>query len=125
MTDPDERPDPTFDRLRSEPHRRYNALLDEWILVSAGRTRRPWLGRREASPPESHPTYDPECYLCPGNVRANGADLDLTVWKRFRVRGQPAWVFIRPDGTAKLFYRPDDATVRAQFEMLAAANPKS
>ena len=52
----------------------------------------------------------------------NGADLDLTVWKKFRVRGQPAWVFIKPDGTAKLFYRPDDATVRAQVASLAAEN---
>ena len=55
----------------------------------------------------------------------NGADLDLTVWKKFRVRGQPAWVFITPDGKATLLYRPDDATVRARFEALAAANPKS
>ena len=55
----------------------------------------------------------------------NGADLDLTVWKKFRVRGQPAWVFITPDGKATLLYRPDDATVRQQFEALASANPKA
>jgi UDPglucose--hexose-1-phosphate uridylyltransferase len=61
-----------FDRLQGEPHRRFNALIDEWILVSAGRTRRPWQGRRESSAPESAPAYDPHCYLCPGNVRANG-----------------------------------------------------
>lgn len=54
----------------------------------------------------------------------NAADLDLTVWKKFRVRGQPAWVFITPDGAAKLFYRPDEATVRKQFEALAVANSK-
>jgi UDPglucose--hexose-1-phosphate uridylyltransferase len=58
--------------LLAEPHRRYNPLIDEWVLVSTGRTKRPWLGRREASPPEHLPTYDPGCYLCPGNTRANG-----------------------------------------------------
>jgi UDPglucose--hexose-1-phosphate uridylyltransferase len=72
MTGRRKRPEPAFDRLRSEPHRRYNALLDEWVLVSVGRTRRPWQGRRETAPVESHPDYDPTCYLCPGNVRANG-----------------------------------------------------
>jgi UDPglucose--hexose-1-phosphate uridylyltransferase len=61
-----------FDRLRSEPHRRFNPLIDEWILVSAGRTRRPWQGRKETHPREAARTYDPNCYLCPGNVRANG-----------------------------------------------------
>ena len=34
-------------RLAAEPHRRYNPLTDEWVLVSAGRTRRPWLGAEE------------------------------------------------------------------------------
>ena len=52
----------------------------------------------------------------------NGADLDLSVWKKLGVRGQPAWVFIRPDGTGKLFYRPNDATVRTQLDSLSAAN---
>ena len=34
-------------RLAGEPHRRYDPLTDEWVLVSAGRTRRPWLGAEE------------------------------------------------------------------------------
>ncbi len=54
------------------PHRRHNALTDEWLLVSAQRTSRPWLGREEAPPPRDLPAYDASCYLCPGNVRANG-----------------------------------------------------
>lgn len=58
--------------LFTEPHRRYNPLVDEWVLVSTGRTRRPWLGRAELAPAECLPAYDPDCYLCPGNVRANG-----------------------------------------------------
>ena len=59
-------------RLANEPHRRYNPLSDEWVLVSAGRTRRPWLGAEEPEPPVGEQAYDPDCYLCPGNVRANG-----------------------------------------------------
>ncbi len=53
-------------------HRRYNPLTDEWILVSPHRATRPWQGQVEAVPPETRPAYDPKCYLCPGNVRANG-----------------------------------------------------
>ena len=58
--------------LYEQPHRRYNPLLDEWILVSPQRTKRPWQGQAEASQAHSRPTYDPDCYLCPGNRRANG-----------------------------------------------------
>lgn len=58
--------------LISGPHRRYDPLADEWLLVSAGRTRRPWSGRREKPPSVAPPTYDPDCYLCPRNIRANG-----------------------------------------------------
>ena len=58
--------------LHEQPHRRYNPLLDEWILVSPHRTKRPWQGQAEATSAESRPRYDPACYLCPGNLRANG-----------------------------------------------------
>ena len=59
-------------RLAGEPHRRYNPLTDEWVLVSAGRTRRPWLGDEEPERDGEGRPYDPDCYLCPGNIRANG-----------------------------------------------------
>ena len=54
------------------PHRRYNPLLDEWILVSPHRARRPWQGQNEKVAADNRPEYDPTCYLCSGNVRSNG-----------------------------------------------------
>ncbi len=54
------------------PHRRYNPLLDEWILVSPHRAKRPWQGGLEDPVCDNRPRYDPNCYLCPGNLRANG-----------------------------------------------------
>ncbi|HET9346850.1 MAG TPA: galactose-1-phosphate uridylyltransferase, partial [Candidatus Limnocylindrales bacterium] len=61
------------DRLGDRPHRRYDPLADQWVLVSPGRSRRPWQGREEPPPPEKRPPHEPGCSLCPGNVRANGA----------------------------------------------------
>ncbi len=58
--------------LFSQPHRRFNPLTNEWILVSPHRTQRPWQGQVEKLAPESKPQYDPTCYLCPGNERAGG-----------------------------------------------------
>lgn len=55
-----------------DPHRRYNPLTREWVLVSPQRTRRPWKGQVEKMPAEVLPPYDPACYLCPGNQRAGG-----------------------------------------------------
>ncbi|CAG0995634.1 partial UDPglucose--hexose-1-phosphate uridylyltransferase, partial [Gammaproteobacteria bacterium] len=54
------------------PHRRFNQLTREWVLVSPHRARRPWLGQVEKTPPENLPHYDPTCYLCPGNSRVGG-----------------------------------------------------
>ncbi len=52
------------------PHRRFNPLTREWVLVSPHRTQRPWQGQVEDEPPAQQPSYDPNCYLCPGNERA-------------------------------------------------------
>lgn len=57
---------PTF------PHRRFNALNGDWVLVSPHRTQRPWQGRQESAAEELRPAHDPHCYLCAGNVRAGG-----------------------------------------------------
>jgi UDPglucose--hexose-1-phosphate uridylyltransferase len=56
----------------NHPHRRFNPLTGECVLVSPHRTRRPWQGQVETAPQEERPMYDQGCYLCPGNVRASG-----------------------------------------------------
>jgi len=58
--------------INEDPHRRYNPLINEWVLVSPHRSKRPWQGQKEAVNTVALPEYDPECYLCAGNVRANG-----------------------------------------------------
>ena len=55
------------------PHRRYNPLRRQWVLVSPQRTQRPWQGEVGAATPPGSVHYDPACYLCPGNARAGGA----------------------------------------------------
>lgn len=62
---------PEFD-LTQHAHRRKNLLTGEWILVSPNRTQRPWQGAITPPAERRLPAYDPACYLCPGNTRANG-----------------------------------------------------
>ncbi len=54
------------------PHRRYNPLTGDYVLVSPHRMKRPWQGKVETPTPDNRPQYDEKCYLCPGNERANG-----------------------------------------------------
>ena len=59
-------------QLETHPHRRYNILTCEWILVSPHRTKRPWQGKTESTAKKEKIAYDAECFLCPTNTRING-----------------------------------------------------
>ena len=62
----------SLDEQRLRPHRRYNPLKREWVLVSPQRTQRPWQGQVNKPVAPEGMAYDPGCYLCPGNARMGG-----------------------------------------------------
>ncbi len=58
--------------LQDYPHKRFNVLTGEWVLVSPHRAKRPWQGQNETVINELRPEHEPSCYLCAGNTRTNG-----------------------------------------------------
>jgi UDPglucose--hexose-1-phosphate uridylyltransferase len=52
--------------------RRLNLLTGDWVLVSPQRLLRPWQGAVTEAASAAGAAYDPDCYLCPGNLRAGG-----------------------------------------------------
>ena len=94
--------------LLVDPHRRFNPLTEEWVLVSTNRIQRPIQGRgRDSRRPVHRVAYDPGCYLCPGNVRVSGE------WN-------PAYpdTFVFTNDFAAL--RPDTSVERVELGLLRA-----
>ena len=58
--------------IHDHSHRRLNILTGEWVQVSPHRAKRPWQGQIEKQEVDERPSYDKDCYLCPGNSRAGG-----------------------------------------------------
>lgn len=54
--------------------RRWQPLLEQWVLISSSSAARPWSGAVSSASKASTPVHDPDCYLCPSVTRANGLE---------------------------------------------------
>jgi UDPglucose--hexose-1-phosphate uridylyltransferase len=51
---------------------RWHPLRREWVVISSHRDRRPWQGETVDEARTPRIPYEPDCYLCPGNLRVSG-----------------------------------------------------
>ena len=58
--------------LSGKWERRWHPLLQEWVILAAVTSHRPWSGETIKPIAVEEPAFDPGCYLCPGVVRASG-----------------------------------------------------
>lgn len=52
--------------------RRWHPLREEWVVYAAHRNSRPWTTSESKIPQKNTHSFDPNCYLCPGNLRIHG-----------------------------------------------------
>jgi len=52
--------------------RRWQPLLQQWVIISATSANRPWSGALKTTDQIDLPQHDPDCYLCPRVTRAAG-----------------------------------------------------
>jgi len=53
---------------------RWHALLDQWVIVAASTSDRPWNGNRATTVQTTSVRHDPDCYLCPNVTRSSGTE---------------------------------------------------
>lgn len=57
---------------------RWHPLREEWVLYTAHRGGRPWIGDTHRPAETVPPSFDPTCALCPGNKRVKGENPHYT-----------------------------------------------
>ncbi|MBP7496169.1 MAG: galactose-1-phosphate uridylyltransferase [Bacteroidales bacterium] len=58
--------------MKNNWERRWHPLLQEWVVISARTADRPWSGSVLNTEADILPSFDENCYLCPGVKRASG-----------------------------------------------------
>ncbi len=82
--------------------RRWQPLLEQWVIISAASSGRPWSGATVADTKPQQPVHDPDCYLCPGVTRASDV--------------------VNPDYTAPMAFNNDFASLAASDAITAESD---